>query len=273
MRSFSRRAWSVTAVGAAVGAALSLAAAGGPALAAHVAARPATGSSLISNGQFSVPGPAKAEGATPAGWQLVDLGAETKPFSASIGAYDAKGKFAPPAGDPDKNGIADNVFYEAGSATGVEGIGGQQSAFKVPAITQANNPQVRLADVEVTGPATSVAAWAGSGLEIDFTSGGASDSLIYLNPWTPPAGSYAGAPVDTATTKYIFGKTLTPKTWNAQLAWSLNTRIRQQFGLTSYTVSDIRFINLEDATSAGSPFPNMNGYVADISVVEGPAKS
>ena len=31
----------------------------------------------------------------------------------------------------------------------------------------------------------------------------------------------------------------------------------------------LRFIDLEDTTSAASPFPNMDGYVANVAVNEG----
>jgi hypothetical protein len=198
---------------------------------------------------------------------------ETKPYSASIGVYNAKGKYPPPTGNPNKDDIADNVFYEAGTSVGIEGIGGEQTSATFKSITQKNNPQVSFANVEVEGPETTLADWAGSGLEIIFTAGKATDTLVYLNPWEAPTGTYSGAPVDTATTKYILGPALTTGTWNTQAPRSLNSDIKAQFKVSAYKVSDVIFVNLEDTTSAAAPYPNMNGYEADVAVTEGAAAS
>jgi hypothetical protein len=264
-----RRTGPVTVV--TLGAAVGLLALTGTALAAPAAPAPKVGAALITNGSFALPGPAKHEGAVPTGWKLVDLGAEKKPYSASIAAYDARGKYAPPAGNPNKSDIAVNVFYEAGSATGIEGIGGLQTKFKVKSITQANHPQVGFAAVEVDGPDASVAKWAGSGVEVDFTSGAHKYSLIYLCPWSPGLGTFSGKPVNTKTTKYILGKTLIGDKWYVQKARGLNGNIAKQFGVKTYKVTDVRFVSLEDTTDSGSPYPNMNSFVADISVTQGKA--
>lgn len=85
-------------------------------------------------------------------------------------------------GDPNKQDIAVEAFYEAGTATGVEGIGGEQTSATFGSVTQANNPQVSFSDLENKAPETMLAKWAGGGLEIDFTHAKKSFSLIYLNP-------------------------------------------------------------------------------------------
>jgi hypothetical protein len=259
----------------ALGAVAGLAALSAPpalaASAAHGPTLPKAGTNLLHNGNFETPG---TNGDPPSDWTLVDLGAETKPFSASIDVYNAKGQYPPPKGNPNKKDIADNVFYEAGTATGIEGIGGEQTSATFKSITQANNAQVSFSNVEVDAPESKVADWAGSGLEIIFTSGKATDTLVYLNPWTayltPP---YSGKPVDTATTKYILGPTLTASKWNTQAAVSLNSDIKAQFKVSKFTVTDVIFVNLEDTTSSAKPYPNMNGYEADVALTEGAAAS
>jgi hypothetical protein len=272
MSLFHNLTWRSKAAGVAIGAVAGLAALSGTALAAPagVSTLPKAGTNLLANGDFAKPGPTKNEGVAPTGWTLVDLGAETAPYSASIGVYNAKGKYPPPTGNPNKADIADNVYYEAGTATGIEGIGGQQTTFADP-ISQANNPQVSFANVEVTAPATTNADWAGSGLQIVFTSGKNTDTLIFLNPWTPATGTYASAPVNTATTKYILGPALTASTWNTQAAVSLNADIKKEFKAKTYTVTSVTFIDLEDTTSSATPYPNMSGYMSDLAITEGKA--
>lgn len=76
-----------------------------------------------------------------------------------IGIYNAKGKYPPPKGNPDKSDVACEVFYEGGSSTGVEGIGGQQTSSTFNSITQANNPQVSFSNVETFSPEVKVADW------------------------------------------------------------------------------------------------------------------
>src|SRR5262245_10686703 len=105
-------------------------------------------------------------------------------------------------------GIADEVFCEAGTATGVEGIGGQQATVAVKSITHASKPQVSFSDVPANAQETALSAWTGGGLQIVFTVGRRTDTLAYLNLWTPPAGKYPAEPVRTATSKYLLGKTL-----------------------------------------------------------------
>jgi hypothetical protein len=264
-----------TAVGATCGTAACLLALSGTALAAPSvpahAARLAVGTNLIVNGTFAEPGPVKHEGATPTDWKLVDLGAEKKPYDASFDAWNAKGKFPPPAGNPNKSDIAAEAFYEAGSATGIEGIGGEQIPAKALEITQSSNAQVSFADAANSAPQASVANWAGSGLEIDFSSGGHAYSLIYLNPWTAYKSTFSGKPADTATVKYILGATLTAPKWGIWKPRSLNADILKQFRIKTFVVQDVRAIDLEDTTSSASPYPNMDGYFADVSITEGKA--
>jgi hypothetical protein len=84
-------------------------------------------------------------------------GRETKPFNASIGAYNAKGMLPPPTGNPNKQDIAVEVFYEAGTATGVEGIDGEQTSATFGSVAQVNNPQVSFSDIENKAPETMLA--------------------------------------------------------------------------------------------------------------------
>jgi hypothetical protein len=266
MSSSRTRRWRGRTACAAAGAFAGLIALSATAPAALASTAP--GTNLIVNGDFAKPPPTH-NGAPPSDWTLVNLGAEKKPYSASIDVYNAKGEYPPPAGNPNKQDIADNVFYEAGTATGIEGIGGEQSSPTFMCITQTKNPQVSFSDVEVSGPATTNADWAGGGLEVKFTSAKKSYSLIYLNLWTPPTGTYPDKPVNTATTKYILGPTLTAGKWNTQKARSLNADIKAQFGLTKYVVYRVLFIDLEDTINAAKPYANQNGYVADVAIDEG----
>ena len=260
--------WRGRTAGAVLGAAAGLAALSGTALAAQ--ATPAPGTNLLVNGTFAKPGPAKHEGATPTGWKLVDLGARPSPSMPRSVPTTRRACSRRPRGNPNKQDIAVEVFYEAGTATGVEGIGGEQTSATFGSVTQANNPQVSFSDVENKAPETMLANWACGGLEINFSHATKSFSLIYLNPWTPPAGKYADKPVNSATTRYILGPTLKLDKWNTQKARSLNADIKQQFKLTSYKVTNVRFIDLEDTTSSASPFPNMDGYIANVALNEGP---
>jgi hypothetical protein len=272
MPSIRRWTWRGKAATAALGAVAGFMVLGGTAAAAPALSTPAPGTNLIVNGNFAKPSAAKHEGANPKDWTLVNLGAETMPYDAALGVYNAKGKYPPPKGNPNKSDVACEVFYEAGTATGVEGIGGQQTSATFKSITQANNPQVSFSNVETSAPVTTVAAWAGNGLQVNFTSGGKSYSLIYLSPWTAPVGTYSSKPVNSATTKYILGPTLTADTWYTWKARSLSSDIKKQFKVSSYTVSSVTFVNLEDTTNNGGssgPYPNETGYVADVSIAEG----
>lgn len=223
---------------------------------------------MIHNGDFLEPNPIKNEGATPSDWTLVNLGAETKPYDAQIDIETAKGPYPPPAkGDPGVGGVACEVFYEAGSSTGVEGIGGQQTSALFTPFTQANHPMVSFSNVETRTPEAKVASWAGNGLEIGFTSGGQSYNLIYFSPWKAYTGHFSSQPVDTATTKYIFGPTLDPRVWYTWAPRSLSKDIHAQFRLKDYQVTSVTFVDLEDTTNSGYPYPNMDGYVTNISII------
>jgi hypothetical protein len=262
--------WRGKAAGAAFGAVAGLLIMGGTASAATATpATPAPGTNLIKNGNFASPSLPANEGATPTHWTLVNLGAETHPYDASIGVYNSKGTYPPPKGNPNAKDVAVEVFYEAGTATGVEGIGGQQTSSTFGSITQANRPEVSFSNVETSAPEAKVADWAGNGLEIVFTSGGKTYTLVYLNPWTAYKSTFSGKPANSATTKYILGPTLTADVWHTQKPLCLNTDIKKQFKLTSYKVSEVLFVNLEDTTDSGAPYPNMDGYITDVAITEG----
>ncbi len=233
-------------------------------------ANPAPGTNLLENGNFETP---NVNGEPPMGWSLTDLGAETDPYSASIDTYNASGEYKPPAGDPDPLGVADEVFYEAGSSTGVEGIGASQSSATFGSITQADDPQVSFSTVSTESPEASVANWAGSAFEVYFTSGAQTYTLIYFNPWQAYESTFSGSPTNSANVKYIIGTTLTPSTWYTQPARDLGTDIDTAFGLTTYTVNSVVCGDLEDTTNSGYPYPNMDGYFADVALAEGGAPS
>jgi hypothetical protein len=233
---------------------------------------PKAGKQLLYNGDFASPKlTSKNEGITPTGWKLVLLGVEKKPYSAAIGLYNAKGTYPPPKGNPNKSDIADEAFYEAGTSTGVEGIGGQQTSAKFGSITQANNPQVSFSDVEHSAPEAGNSAWAGTGLQFTFTSGKKSYTLTYFNQWTAYKSTYKKKPVNTKTAKYVLGKTLKADAWYTWKAFSLNSGIQKAFGLKTYKLTAVTFANIEDTINSAKPYANMDGYFTDLSITEGKA--
>jgi hypothetical protein len=262
------RIWQATAV-AAAGTVAGLLALTGTATAASAAAHlPRPGKNLLYNSDFAKPGPDK--NLPPTGWSLALLGVEKRPYSASIDVFDAKGKYPPPKGNPNKSDIADEAFYESGTATGVEGIGGQQTPARFKSISQANNPQVTFSDVEHSAPAATNAAWAGSGLQISFTHGKRDYQLIYLNLWTAYKSTYTKKPVSTATTKYVLGSTLKSDVWfTPKHPFGLNQSIKKLFGLKTYQVTAVTFVDLEDTINSAAPYANMDGYFADLAITEG----
>jgi hypothetical protein len=264
--------WRAMAACTACGAAISLVTLAGTASAAPAPRTAKPGTNLLSNGNFESPTPTYS-GEPPTGWKLVDLGAEKKPYSASINVYDATGQYPPPKGNPNKKDDAVNDFYESGTATGIEGMGGQQTSTKFGSITQANNPQVTFADLQEDSPEAKNSAWAGTGLQITFTSGKSKTvhTLVFLNLFTAYKSKYTKKPVSTKTTKYVLGKTLTSEKWNTWAATSLNSTIKKEFGLTSYKVTTVTFVNLEDTIDSASPYANINSYVADVAINEGKA--
>lgn len=270
MTTFHRRAWRLKAAGAAAGAVTILAAMSGTASAAASRGTSDPDGNLLLNGNFHKPGAARHEGVIPNSWTLVDLGAETAPYSASFGAYNQNGQYPPPAGNPDPSDVAGELFYEAGSATGVEGVAGQQRWPRFGEITQDNDPQVSFSDVENFGPQAKVANWAGSGVEIVFSHGGHLYRLIYLDPWTAAGTApFPSSPASTQTTKYILGPTLTKDAWYTQPPRDLSSDIDQQFQIETYQVEAVRVVDLEETTNSGYPYPNMDGYFADVSIAEG----
>lgn len=123
-----------------------------------------------------------------------------------------------------------------------------------------------------SAPQNSVTKWAGGGVQVVFASGKHTDTLTYFNMSTAPAGSYAGKPANTATSKFIFGATLKLKQWTTWKARSLSADIKKEFGAKTYRVLDVRFMVLENATSNGGsngPFPNETGFTSNLSVTEG----
>jgi hypothetical protein len=269
MPGIRHRTWQATAV-AAAGTVAGLLALTGTAVAAPAPAAahlPRPGKNLLFNSEFRKPGPDK--NLPPTGWKLVLLGAEKKPYDASIDVYNAKGQYPPPKGNPNKSDIADEVFYEAGSATGVEGIGGQQTRAKFGSISQANNPQVSFSDVEHSAPEAKNAAWAGSGLQISFTSGKRDYKVIYLNLWTAYKSTFTKKPVSTATTKYVVGKTLKLDKWITKRPFGLNKSIKELFGLKTYRVTTVTVVDLEDTINSAYPYANMDGYFANLAITEG----
>jgi hypothetical protein len=230
-------------------------------------ANPAPGTNLLANGNFET---GFVQGASPPpDWTLTDLGAETDPYSASIETWNAQGEYAPPAASPDPQGISDEVFYEAGSSTGVEGIGGEQTSSTFGSITQADDPQVSYSALANSTPEAKNSAWAGSAVEINFTNYPVNYTLIYFDPWVAYSGSFTATPTNSSTVKYIIGPTLTTKSWYTQSPRDLNNDIENQFGLSTYTVTSVVFANLEDTISTASPYPNMDGYFADVALDEG----
>lgn len=247
------------------------AAIGATAVAGLVAAPAATAATpnLVTNGDFAQPG---VNGANPKGWALVNLGAETAPFKAAIATYDATGKFPPPAGIPGGEQFASEAFYQAGSSTGVEGIGGSQP---LSGVTNATNAQVAYSVAETNYPDPSLASWAGSVFQVDFTSGATSYSLRYFNPFTPGATPYASAPTRAATVKYITGASLPNKAWFTAPTRNLTADIASQFGLSTFTVTGITYGDLENTTSAQGTngagktiYPNETSYWAGIGLTQ-----
>jgi hypothetical protein len=236
-------------------------------VASPASADPAPGSNLLVNGNF---GTGFVNGHTPPDWTLTDLGAETNPYDASIDTDNASGPYAPPAGGPDPEGVADEAFYEAGSATGVEGMGGEQTSSTFGSITQADDPQVSYSVAATDSPEATNSAWAGSAFEVNFTSYPVNYTLVYYYPWQAYDSSFAGTPTDTPTVKYIIGPTLNTGSWYTQPPRDLESDIESTFGLNSFTVTSVVFADLEDTINAAqSPYPNMDGYWADIAVDEG----
>jgi hypothetical protein len=265
-----RRGSAAFAATAAVAGVVALAATALPAQAAPSAHKlPKAGKNLLVNGDFAKPGPAAHEGKTPTGWRRVKLGAEKKPYSWGIGAYNAKGQYPPPAGNPNKADIADEVFYEAGSATGIEGIGGQQGYTRFGSITQLNKPQVSFSDVEHSAPEATNASWAGTGLEVNFVSHKKDYTLIYLDLWTAYKSTFKAKPVNSKTTRYILGPRLRPDVWHTTKPRSLNWDIKKQFGIKTYKVQNVIFVDLEHTINAKYPYANMDGYFANLSITEG----
>jgi hypothetical protein len=136
-------------------------------------------------------------------------------------------------------------------------------------VTQASDAQVGYSTVETYDPSTTLVTWAGSVYEIDLTSGGQSYELRYFNPWTPGAsGSYAGAPTNTSfggvDIGYVIGPQLTDKVWYTATPSDLDTAVATTFGLSTFTVTGVRYGDLEDTTDSGYPYPNMTGYFTGL---------
>jgi hypothetical protein len=130
--------------------------------------------------------------------------------------------------------------------------------------------------VETGAPDPSLVNWAGSAVELDFTHGPSTYELVFINPFTPTSGEtarvYADSPTssDTATTKYVVLATLTDDTWYSQAPVDVPAAISTQFGFSTFTINTVDFENLEDTTNSGSPYPNMDSYWKNISLVSVP---
>lgn len=222
----------------------------------------------ITNGDFSAPG---TNGVTPTGWMAVPLGADAAPFAESINEYNAAGAFPPPSPLPTGATWASEAFYDVGSTPGVDGAGGSQA---VSGVDQSDDPQVSFSVAQTFAPTPGHTAWAGSVFEVDFTSGGLNFVLRYFNPFTPTTGAYTGGPTSSGNTAYIVGTTLTSKTWFTQPDRDLSSDINSAFGLSSYTVTGVKYGNLEDAvTTTSSPFPNETSFWTLLSLSPGPGAS
>ncbi len=219
----------------------------------------------ISNGDFSAPG---TNGANPTGWTAVPLGADTTPYSNSINEYNATGTYPPPTPLPTGATWASEAFYDVGSTPGIDGAGGSQA---VTGIAESQDPQVSVSVAQTVAPTPGNTAWAGAVFEVDFTSGAQSYALRYFYPFTPTTGSYTGGPTNSATTAYIIGTTLTSKTWYTQPARDLTADINAAFGLSTYTITGVKYGDLEDAvTTTSSPYPNETSYWTLLSINPGP---
>ncbi len=67
--------------------------------------------------------------------------------------------------------------------------------------------------------------------------------------------------------------TLTQGTWANVPATDLNAAVSSAFGASvaaSYTINSIEVGDLENTINAGSPYPNMDAYFADVSITQGP---
>jgi hypothetical protein len=219
----------------------------------------------ITNGDFSSPG---TNGATPTGWTAAPLGADTAPFSNSISEFDSAGQFPPPTPLPTGATWASEAFYDVGSTPGVDGAGGSQV---LSGVDQSEDPQVGFSVAQSFAPTPGHAAWAGSVFEVDLTSGGQSFVLRYFNPFTPLTGSYTGGPTSSGSTAYIVGTPLANKVWFTQSDRDLNADVNSAFGLSNYSVTGVKYGDLEDAvTTSTSPFPNETSFWTLLSLSPGP---
>ena len=237
-------------------------------LANSASASPAPGSNLLANGNFEA---GFVNGGTPPDWTVTDLGAETHPYEASIETDNsAAPEYPPPPGGPGPDGISVETFYEAGSSLGVEGIGGKQTSSTFGSVTQADDPQVGYSVAPTNAPEASNSAWAGSALEVNFTSGASSDTLVYFDPWKAYDSTFTGGPTNSATVQYIVGPTLSTDDWYTQTPRDLDTDIQNAFGMSTFTVTSVVFADLEDTiNSTSSPYPNMDSYWSDVELNEG----
>jgi hypothetical protein len=222
----------------------------------------------ITNGTFQS---TTGEGATPSNWAEANFGTETGPYDATIETFDVNGNYPPPSGTPGGD-VAGNYatenYYEVGSATGVEGFGGSQT-LTAP-VASSTDPQLSWSTVETYAPPTSAASWAGSAVQVDFTSGATNYQLVFVNPFAPTSGSYSSSPSasNTATTRYVVLPALTDAVWYTQPPVDVPAAVLAQFGLSSFTITGVSFANLEDVT-ATYPYANMTSYWKNISLVPG----
>lgn len=187
---------------------------------------------------------------------------------------DDSGTYPPPSTPPSGDPWSVQVFYEGGSNTGSEGVGGNQS---ISGVTNTIDPQLSWADLQSFAPSTTVVSWAGTVVEIDLTSGGSSHALRFVSPFTPASGSYSGAPSNFAANGvnyvYVTLPTLTKNTWASVGPVDLNSAIAAAINSTvagNYTVTGITVGDHEGTTSAGYPYPNETSYFANVSITGAP---
>ena len=214
----------------------------------------------LTNGDFSAPG---TNGSAPTGWTADHVRHRHQPVFAEHQPVQLSG--AVPAAEP----------APGRSELGFRGLLRRRQHhrrrwWRRDAGGERGRPDVRRPGRLLGGadlrPAPAHAAWAGAVFEVDFTSGAQSYVLRYFNPFTPTSGSYSGAPTSSGNTAYIMEPTLTNKVWYTLSGENLSTDIQSAFGLSTYTVTSVKYGNLEDATNTGSPYPNETSYWTLVSL-------
>ncbi|GAB1820115.1 hypothetical protein HerbRD11066_32790 [Herbidospora sp. RD11066] len=223
-----------------------------------VAAPAQAATEYLQNPSFELPG---ANAAAPTGWQQVLVGNETAPFRTVVQTFNASGQFPPPSPVPDGQ-FALEMFWQVGSAMGVQGIAAQQNV-NVPGTTDLH---FSYDAAQTFYPDSRSVNWAGAYAEVQFASGGQTNALRYYH--SASRDDYTGSPADSATTKYIIGEKFTGNGDWVAASRDLDADIQAKFGVTTFTVTSVRVGNLQDR-KATSPFPNMTMYWDDVELTKG----